>query len=91
MDHFQVEVSEVDEPMGLLMVKGLGGTEVGEVLMVGEDLDGKWGSVEVMSLGFQSSDDNKEFFVIDIVVSFHWREQLGEVRAGMPFAVRVSF
>ena len=38
MDHFQIEVSEVDEPVGLLMIEGLGGMEVGEVFMVSEDL-----------------------------------------------------
>ena len=39
MDHFQVEVCEVDKPTGLSSVEVLGGTEVGEVLIVGEDLD----------------------------------------------------
>ena len=48
VDHFQVEVREVDEPMGLSSVEVLGGTEVGEVLMVGKDLDGEGGSVEVV-------------------------------------------
>ena len=74
MDNFQVEVGEVNKPMGLSMVKGLGETEVGEVFVVNEDLDRKWGSMEVMSPGFQHSDDGKEFSVIDIVVSLHWGE-----------------
>ena len=52
MDHLQVEVGKVDEPLGLTTVKGLGGTEVGEVLMVSEDLNGKWGSMEVVLPGF---------------------------------------
>ena len=60
MDHFQVEVCEVDEPTGLLSVEVLGGTEVGEVLMVGEDLDWEGGSMKVMPPRFQSSDDSKE-------------------------------
>ena len=50
VDHFQVEVSEVNEPTGLLLVEVLGGTKVGEVLMVGEDLDWEGGSVEVVPL-----------------------------------------
>ena len=48
MDHFQVEVGEVNEPMGLPLVEVLGGTEVGEVLVVGEDLDREGGSMEVV-------------------------------------------
>ena len=48
VDHFQVEVCKVDKPTGLSLVEVLGGTEVGEVLMVGEDLDWEGGSVEVV-------------------------------------------
>ena len=48
VDHFQVKVREVDEPTGLSSVEVLGGTEVGEVFMVGEDLDWEGGSVEVV-------------------------------------------
>ena len=49
MDHLQIKVSEVNEPAGLSMVEGLGETEVGEVLMVCEDLDRERGSVEVVA------------------------------------------
>ena len=49
MDHFQVEVGEVNEPTGLSSVEVLGGTEVGEVFVVGEDLDREGGSVEVVA------------------------------------------
>ena len=49
VDHFQVEVGKVNEPMGLSSVEVLGGTEVSEVLMVGEDLDREGGSMEVVS------------------------------------------
>ena len=48
VDHFQVEVSEVNEPTGLSSVEVLGGTEVDEVLMVGEDLDWEGGYMEVV-------------------------------------------
>ena len=57
MDHFQVKVREVDEPTGLSSVEVLGGTEVGEVFVVGEDLDGEGGSMEVVSPRFQGTDD----------------------------------
>ena len=49
VDHFQVKVCEVDEPASLSLVEVLGGTEVSEVLMVGEDLDWEGGPVEVVS------------------------------------------
>ena len=49
MDHFQVEVSKVDEPTGLSSIEGLGGMEVGEVLMVSDDLYRARGPMEVVS------------------------------------------
>ena len=58
MNHFQVEVGEVNEPTGLSPVEVLGGTEVGEILMVSEDLDGKRGSMKVVSPGFQGTNDS---------------------------------
>ena len=90
VDHFQIEVSEVDEPVGLSTIEGLGGMEVGEILMVSEDLYRERGSVEVVSPGFQGTDDGKEFSVVDVVVPFCWGEQLGEVGTGVPFAIQVS-
>ena len=74
MDYFQVEVGEVDKPSGLLTVEGLRGAEVGKVFVVSKDLNGKKGSVEVVSPGFQGTDDGKEFSVIDVIVSFCWGE-----------------
>ena len=70
MDHFQIKVSEVDEPAGLSVIEDLGGTEVGEVFVVSEDLYGKGGSMEVVSSGLQGTDDSKEFPVIDVIVLF---------------------
>ena len=87
VDHFQVEVSKVDEPMSLPSVEVLGGTEVSEVFMVGEDLDREGGSVEVVVPRFQGADDGEEPSVIDVVVLFCWGERLGEVGTGMPFAI----
>ena len=49
VDHFQVKVRKIDEPASLSPVEVLGGTEVSEVLVVGEDLDWERGSVEVVS------------------------------------------
>ena len=52
------------------MIEGLGGAEVDEILVVCEDLYGERGSVEVVSPGFQGTDDSEEFPVVDVVVSF---------------------
>ena len=70
VDHFQIKVSEVDEPAGLSVIEDLGGTEVGEVFVVSEDLYGEGGSMEVVSSGLQGTDDSKEFPVIDVIVLF---------------------
>ena len=48
VDHFQVKVGEVNKPMGLLLIEVFGGTEVGQVFMVSEDLDWEGGSMEVV-------------------------------------------
>ena len=44
--------------------------EIHQVLVVGEDLDGEKGTIEIVSPGFQGMDDGEELSVIDIVVSF---------------------
>ena len=55
--------------------------------MIGENLDGEGGIMEVMSPGLEGTDDCQEFLVIDIIVPFCWGEGLREVRTGMPFAI----
>ena len=55
--------------------------------MISKDLDGEGGTMEVMSPGFEGTDDGQEFTVIDIIVLFRWGEGLREVRTGMPFAI----
>ena len=90
VDHFQVKVCEVNEPAGLSSVEVLGGMEVGEVFVVGEDLDWERGSVEVVPPRFQGSDDSEEFSVVNVVVPFSWGERLREVGTWVPFAVGVG-
>ena len=51
-------------------VQGLGLSEVGEVFMVGEDLNWERGAVEVVSPRFKGADDSKEFTIIDVIVLF---------------------
>ena len=90
MDHFQVKVRKVDEPAGLSSVEVLGGTEVGEVFVVGEDLDRERGSMEVVSPRLQGADDGEEFSVVNVIVSLSWGERLREVGTWVPFAVGVG-
>ena len=90
MDHSEVEIHQVKEPMGLSAVQCLGFVEVRQVFVIGEDLDGEGGTMEVMSPGFEGTDDSQEFSVVNIIVPFCWGEGLREVGTGMPFAIRVS-
>jgi len=55
--------------------------------VVGKDLDWERRAMEVVSPGFKGADDSEEFAVIDIVVSFCLRKQLGEIGAGVPIPI----
>jgi len=74
----------------LSAVQGLRLSEVGEVLVVSEDLNWEGGTMKIMSKGLESVDYGEEFAVIDVVVSFCLRERLGKVRAGVPIAIGVG-
>ena len=68
----------------------MGFAEVRQVFVISEDLDGEGGTVEVMSPGFEGTDDSQGFSVVNIIVSFCREEGLREVGTGMPFAIQVS-
>ena len=55
--------------------------------MIGENLNGKGGTMEVVSPGFEGTDDCQEFSIVDIVIPFRWGEGLREVRTRVPFTV----
>ena len=38
--------------------------------MIGENLDGEGRTMEVMSSGFEGTDDGQELLIVDIVVPF---------------------
>ena len=65
-------------------------SEVGKVFVVSEDLDREGGAVKIVSKGFESADNGKEFTVVDVIVSFCLRERLGKVGTRVPIAVGVS-
>ena len=58
--------------------------------MIGKDLDGEGGTVEVMSPGLEGMDDSQEFSVKNVIVSLRWGKGLREVGTGVPFTVRVG-
>ena len=90
MDDLEIEVCKVEQPACLAAVEVLCLTEVRQVLVVGEDLDGEWGSVEIMSPRLQGADDCEEFPVIDVIIAFSGDERLGKVGAGVPITIGVS-
>ena len=69
VDHFEVKVCEVNKPTRLSAIERLGLSEIGEVLMVGEDLYRERGAMEVMAPGLQGANDSEEFAIIDVVVT----------------------
>jgi hypothetical protein len=64
--------------------------EVREVLVIGECLDWKWESMEIVMPGLEGTDDSEEFPIIDVIVPFCRAKGLGEVRAGVPVTIGVS-
>ena len=54
--------------------------------MVSENRDRMWGALEVLFPLRQSEDDSEEFTIVDVIVSFHSREGLREVSAGVEIA-----
>jgi hypothetical protein len=50
--------------------------EVDKVVVIGPDFKGSGVAFKVMMEGLQSSEDSKEFFVVNFVVLFHWLKGL---------------
>ena len=90
MDDFKIKVSKVEQPPHLATVEVLCLTEVRQVLVICEDLDEEWGSMEVMSPGLQGMDDGEELPVVDVIVSFCRDERLGEVGTRVPVTVYIG-
>ena len=89
MDDLEIEICKVEQPSCLATVEVLGLTEVRQVLVICEDLDGEGGPMEIVSSGFQGTDNCKELPVIDVVVPLCRNERLREVGTRMPIAVGV--
>ena len=89
MDDLEIEVCKVKQPPCLSAIEVLGLTEVRQVLVICEYLNGERGAMEVVSPGVQGADDCEEFPVVDVVISFSGDERLGKVGAGVPIAIGV--
>ena len=76
MNDLEIEVRTIEQPPCLAAVEVLCLTEVRQVLVVCESLDGERGAMEVMPPRFQSADDCEEFVVVDVVVPFCRNERL---------------
>ena len=76
MDHFEVKVCEVNKPACLAAVERLGLAEISKVLVVGEDLYGEGGAVEVVAPGLQGANNGEKLPVINIVITFSGGEGL---------------
>lgn len=48
----KIEVLKIKKPPGLAVVKVLSLSEIGQVLMVGKDLNRVWGTMEIMAPAF---------------------------------------
>ena len=70
MDHFQVKISKVKEPTCLLSIEVLWLSAVGEVFVVGGDLDRKGGALKIMPPGLEAVNDCEEFPIINVIVAF---------------------
>ena len=46
--------------------------------------------MKVVSLGFESTDNSKEFAVINVVVSFCMGKRLGKIWTGMPLSIGIG-
>ena len=70
MDHFEVEVGQVNKPTRLTAVKHLGLTEIGQVLVVGEDLYWEGGTMKIVAPGLQGATYSEESPIVDVVIAF---------------------
>ena len=58
-------------------VELLCGSEVGEVLVIRDNIDWKGGALKEVAPGFESFKDSKEFLVMDVVIPLGLGESAG--------------
>jgi hypothetical protein len=48
------------------------GGEVGQVLVIGDDLDGMWGAFQKGAPFFEGSNNCEKFFVVNLIINVGW-------------------
>jgi hypothetical protein len=76
--------------MCLTARKSLLHTGVNEVIVICPDLKGFRVSFKVVAEGFKGMDDGKEFFVMNVIILFCGKEQLGEIGNWVPAIEKVG-
>ena len=74
MPQRKVEANEEKGPSGLSATQLLRISEVLKVLVIGDDVDCVGCPFQVVLPCFESTNDGKEFFVVDIVVALRLRQ-----------------
>ena len=64
-------------------------SEVGEVLVIRDNIDWRGGALKEVAPGFESFEDSKEFLVMDVVVAFGFCHRLGAIGDRVPETIRV--
>ena len=70
VENREMELREKKGPTGLIAGKFLFRTKVRKVVVVGPDLERVLVTFEVVAEMFESTDDGKEFFVMNVVIEF---------------------
>ena len=74
MNQLEVKASQVQKPLGLVMVEFLSRHEVLQVLVIRPDFYWVASSFQKVPPLFQHMDDSEHLFVMDLVVLFHQRQ-----------------
>ena len=83
----EVELGEVFGPASLPASEEFGGGEVGEVLVIRDNIDWRGGALKEVAPGFESFEDSKEFLVMDVVIPLGFGEGAGMESNGVDFTV----
>jgi len=70
VDDGEIVLGEEEGPTGLTAGKFLFGAKVGQVVMIGPDFERKGVAFEIVAERFESTDDGKEFFIMNVVILF---------------------
>jgi hypothetical protein len=70
----EIKFREEHGPVGLLMIKKLGGHKIFKTFVVGDDFDGMRGTDKPRMHIAKGVDDSKKFLVMDFIINFRGGE-----------------